>query len=184
MKRLHLEKRGLRCLAVSESFGPESTRSVLAGVVMRKDLVIDGFVLGRTTISGSDSTDAVLDMYRRLGRPDINCVLLSGLIISMYNIVDAGKICRILGIPVIGVSYRDSDGISDIIRDRFDADRVKRYESLGTRERIRLGGSEVFVRCAGCTTTEAGRLLRAMTLEGSRPEPLRVARLLARAAAD
>ena len=101
----------------------------------RKDLVIDGFVLGRTTISGSDSTDAVLDMYRRLGRPDINCVLLSGLIISMYNIVDAGKICKNPRIPVIGVSYRDSDGISDIIRDRFDADRGKEIREPGDAPR-------------------------------------------------
>ena len=44
MRSLHLEKRGLRGLAIAESFRPNSERSILSGLIMRRDFVIDGFV--------------------------------------------------------------------------------------------------------------------------------------------
>lgn len=180
MRRLHIEKAGLRGLAIAESHAPGSSHSVLAGVVMRRDLVIDGFVLGRATVFGDDSTDAILEMCSRLRRPDVSYVLLSGLIISMYNIIEMERIRRSLEVPVVGVTYRDSKGLSSALVGRFDPKKICRYRRLGRRERIRLGDAEVFVRCAGCTAAEARQLLADLTLQGSVPEPLRVARLLAR----
>ena len=108
MKHLRLEKKGLRGLAIAESFKQDSEKSILAGIVMRRDFVIDGFVLGNATLSGDDATDEIIKMYEKLGRPDISYVLVSGIIISMYNIVDIKKIHEKLEIPVIGVTYQDS----------------------------------------------------------------------------
>ena len=50
MRRLHLEKKGIRGLAIAESFRQDLKKSVLAGVIVSNDLVIDGFVLGNATI--------------------------------------------------------------------------------------------------------------------------------------
>lgn len=182
MKRLQLEKGGFRGLAVAESLSRGSARATLAGVVMRRDLVIDGFVLGRATPSGDDATKAILDMYDRLDRSDISYVLISGLIISGYNIVDIGEVYDAIRIPIIGITYRRSAGMGAIIRERFGPKRAGRYERLGDRQRITLGPHDVFVRCRGCTASDAGRLLQTLTLQGSKPEPVRVAQLLARAA--
>ena len=66
-------KRAIRTLGVAESFRKElGSSSVLAGVVMRADLVVDGVVLGRCTVGGMDATESILDMWRRLDRNDIN----------------------------------------------------------------------------------------------------------------
>jgi endonuclease V-like protein UPF0215 family len=92
MRPLHLEKKGLRGLAIAESFRQNSKKSILSGVVMRRDFVIDGFVFGRATIDGDDATDVILQMYEDLKRPDISYLLISGLIISLYNIIDIKKI--------------------------------------------------------------------------------------------
>ncbi|MCH6571515.1 MAG: DUF99 family protein, partial [Thaumarchaeota archaeon] len=111
MRNLRLEKKGLRGLAIAESFKQDSEKSVLAGIVMRRDFVIDGFVFGNATISGNDATDEIIKMHEKLGRPDISYVLISGIIISMYNMVNIKKIHEKLQIPVIGVTYQDSTGI-------------------------------------------------------------------------
>ena len=63
MRSLHLEKHGLRCLAIAESFRQNSAKSILSGVVMRRDFLIDGFVFGSATLKGNDVTDAILKMY-------------------------------------------------------------------------------------------------------------------------
>ena len=119
MRSLHLEKRGLRCLAIAESFRQNSKSSILSGIVMRRDFLIDGFVFGSATLEGNDATDTILKMYEELERPDINFVLISGLIVSMYNIIDIKKLYSILKIPIIGITYRESSGIESAIRHHF-----------------------------------------------------------------
>jgi len=54
--RFHTEKRGIRVLGIAESFKKTSACSTLAGIVMRRDLIIDGIVFGNVTIEGNDST--------------------------------------------------------------------------------------------------------------------------------
>src|SRR5574340_1598918 len=100
MSHIHLEKKGLRGLVIAESFKQGDKRSRLAGVVMRRDFVIDGFVFGHCTIGGDDATNSILKMYSKLGRDDINFVLISGLIIAMYNVIDIAKIRKETGLPV------------------------------------------------------------------------------------
>lgn len=185
MRSLHLEKKGLRGLAIAESFGRGSQGSVLSGVVMRRDFVIDGFVFGRTTLEGDDATDVILSMFERLRRHDISYLLVSGLIMSLYNVVDIKKLHGLLQIPVIGIAYGDSPGLERALKSHFPSSyksKLAAYGRLGPREKIRLHTScELFVRKEGCSTGEAACLLDGLTLQGSLPEPVRVSRLLSRA---
>ena len=185
MRSLHLEKKGLRGLAIAESFRQNSTRSILSGLIMRRDFVIDGFVFGSATLEGNDATDQILHMYEELSRSDISYLILSGLIISMYNIVDVKKLHDSLQIPIIGITYNESDGIEGAIKHHFPKSfesKINEYKKLGKRERITLHTSyDLFVRYEGCTIYEVKQLLNELTLQGSVPEPLRVSQLLANA---
>lgn len=184
MKNLHLEKKGLRGLAIAESFKQDSKKSIFCGIVMRRDLVIDGFVFGGATIKGDDATESILKMYDELCRPDLNYLLISGSILSMYNIVDIKKIYDVLKIPVIALTYNDSLGIDDSIKFHFPnsfESKLELYSNLGKREKITINKNfDVFVRYEGCNLHDVSYLLDEMTLSGSYPEPLRVAQLLAK----
>jgi endonuclease V-like protein UPF0215 family len=61
-------KKGLRGLAIAESFKQGDSISKLVGVVMRRDFIIDGFVFGKCMTEGDDTTDEILDMYYKLNR--------------------------------------------------------------------------------------------------------------------
>ena len=184
MRHLHLEKQGLRGLAISESFSQDSKKSVLSGIVMSTDLVIDGFVFGHSTVGGDDATDVILSMYERLGRPDVSFLLISGIVISLYNIVDIKKISQKTELPVIGVTYNDSDSIQDTIKHHFPNSynsKLDQYSKLDSRKEITLHTSyNLYIRNEGCTVLEAKQLLDKLTLQGSFPEPLRIAQLLAK----
>ena len=88
---LHLEKKAIRALGIAESFRAKDKISTLAGVVMRTDLVIDGFGFGRLTVSGSDATESIISLARALQRNDLNALILSGSVLSLYNIVDVDR---------------------------------------------------------------------------------------------
>ena len=183
MRHLHLEKQGIRGLAIAESFSQDSKKSVLSGIVMSTDLVIDGFVMGHSTVGGDDATDAILSMYEKLDRPDVSFLLISGIVISLYNIVDVKRISEKIGLPVIGVTYEESSGIENAIKHHFPESyesKLAEYSKLGSREKITLHTSHnLYIRNEGCTALEVKQLLDKMTLQGSVPEPLRIAQLLA-----
>jgi uncharacterized protein len=181
---LHAEKRGVRVLGIAESFKGSDSSSTLAGVVMRRDLIIDGMVFGSVTIKGNDSTQNILDLVGSLKRNDVNCIMLDGLIISIYNIIEGEEINKKACIPVIAITFRDSQGLEETIRRHFPNDLLKleKYHKLGQREKMVLKtGKLVFVRYWGLNSTEATTIINSFTLQGSIPEPIRIAKLAARA---
>jgi len=183
--RLHLNKRGIRALGIAESFRPTQKWSVLAGVVMRGDLVVDGLAVGRASVGGDDATSSISALYRRLRRNDVNLLMVSGCILSLYNIVDVDELARRTGLPVICLTYRETSGIEDAIARHFPNRAEKKlaaYRRLGGRKRMTLrSGRTVFARISGMSDREALSIVDMFTLQGSIPEPVRTARLLARA---
>jgi len=138
MRHLHLEKKGIRGLSIAESFSQTSKKSVLSGIVISTDLVIDGFVFGHSTVGGDDATDAILAMHEKLDRPDVSFLLISGIVISLYNIVDVKRISEKIGLPVIGVTYEESPGIEEAIKHHFPESyesKLAEYSKLGTRKK-------------------------------------------------
>ncbi|MFQ6137434.1 MAG: DUF99 family protein [Candidatus Hydrothermarchaeales archaeon] len=187
--RLHVHKKGLRVLGIAESFRKgEGKKSVLSGVVMRGDLQIDGFALTTITVGGMDATEGVLRLFHDLKREDINLILLNGCVIAWFNIIDLREIFRQLKIPLICVTYEESEGLEKYFKDYFeDSDeRIRLYKSLGARIPLTLyTGHEVLVRFFGIEEErEVKAILDRFTIQGAVPEPLKLARLLARAALD
>lgn len=178
-------KMGVRVLGIAESFVKGvSRRSVLAGVVMRGDLQIDGFAFSTVTVGGLDATEGVIEVYRSLGRSDINFIFLNGCVISWFNVVDLDRVYGELGVPLVCVTYEESEGLEKYFREYFTdwEERLEMYNRLGGREPLLLQtGYEIFVRYLGMGRDEAVRVVNKFTLQGSVPEPLKTARLLSRA---
>ncbi len=183
--RLHLNKRGIRVLGVAESFRPDERWSVLAGVVMRGDLVVDGLAVGRASVGGDDATSSIASLYRKFKRNDVNLIMVSGCILSLYNIVDVDQLAGRTKLPVICLTYKETSGIEDAIVRHFPGradEKLAAYRRLGERSRIPLKtGRSVFARTSGLSESEVRSVVEMFTLQGSVPEPVRVARLLARA---
>jgi len=183
--RLHVHKKAFRAFGISESFVKGvSQSSVLAGVVMRADMAIDGFAFCRTTVGGMDATEKVVGMHKSLERDDINLLLLNGCVISWYNVVDLPKVAEETGLPLVCVTYEESEGLEKYFRELFPLDwerRVEIYRKNKERTPLELKtGHIVYVRFIGMNQQEATGALNKFTSHGRVPEPLRVARLLAR----
>jgi hypothetical protein len=185
MRHLHIEKKAIRALGIAESFKKSEKQSVLAGVVMRSDMVIDGVAYASATVRGDDATDAVIKLYTGLDRTDINFVMLGGLIISMYNIINIERLYERLKVPIIGVTFEKSEGLDAHIKRQFPdtwQSKIEAYRELRSREEIKLKtGYGVFVRTEGINVKNAKLAINKFLLQGAIPEPIRVARLIARA---
>jgi len=186
-RRVHHEKKGIRVLGIAESFKKTGKKSTLAGIVMRRDLVIDGMAFGSATIEGDDATDSIISIHRSLARDDINCILLDGLVISMYNIIDGERVAAETGLPVLAITFEDSKGLEGSIKHHFRnwKGKLEQYQRLGDRDKVTLKtGKSLFIRCWGLTAKRAVAILNSFTLQGAVPEPIRVAKLAARSHAN
>jgi endonuclease V-like protein UPF0215 family len=182
---LHVHKKGIRAMGVAESFIKEvGKKSIISGVVMRSDMIIDGFSFSNVTLGGMDATQKIIELYESLERDDINLILLNGCIISWYNVVELNSIVNSTNLPLICITYEDSEGLERYFKEYFPDDwefRVEIYKKNGLRTPLQIWtGHTVYSRFLGMSEEEALGILNKFTLNGAIPEPLRVARLLAR----
>lgn len=180
-------KPGRRALGIAAS--DRDQRSHLAGAVVRADRVVDGLVFGTCTVGGSDATAAVCEMFDRLDREDLGYVFLAGIAPAWFNLLDLHAIYDHTGLPTLSVSFEASSGLEAAIRGAFDQksaveDRLATYRAQPDRRELSVNDETVFVRSVGLDSDEAGDVVRAYTPASGRPEPLRVARLAARAAGE
>jgi endonuclease V-like protein UPF0215 family len=179
-------KKALRSFGISESYVKGiDKQSVLAGVVMRADRVIDGFIFSHATLGGMDATNKILEMYFTLKRDDIRLILLNGYVISWYNVIDLNKVAKETGLPLICITYKESEGLEKYFQENFPLDcnnRIKVYQKNKRRIKLELkNGYTIYTRFIGIKFEEVKIILDKFTSDGSIPEPLRISRLMARA---
>ncbi|XVH30341.1 DUF99 family protein [Haloferacaceae archaeon DSL9] len=177
-------KPGTRTLGIAASDGRDE--SALCGAVVRVDRIVDGFVFGSCAVGGTDATDAAIGMVSRLDRPDARWLILGGLAPAWFNMFDLPRIATATDRPVVSVSFESSPGLENALGEQFSGEdrdrRLEAYRAQPPRRRIDVDGRPLFFRAAGCDADEAATLLRAVTPPGRhRPEPVRVAKLAARA---
>ncbi|MEF8839655.1 MAG: DUF99 family protein [Haloarculaceae archaeon] len=177
-------KSGVRALGVAESYTDE--RSTMAGAVVRADRVVDGFTFGTCTVGGTDATETLTELFERLDRPDVRYVMVAGIAPAWFNVIDLTQVHDAVDRPVLSVSFERSEGLADDIRTAFEGDERRRrlatYAAQPARRELAVGSETVYVRDLGLGDDEAAEVVRRFTPEGGRPEPVRVARLAARAA--
>ncbi|MFB6081700.1 MAG: DUF99 family protein [Halanaeroarchaeum sp.] len=179
-------KSGVRALGLAESY--RGDRSTIGGAVVRASRVVDGVAFARCTVGGTDATEAMATLYDDLDREDVRYLLLSGVALAWFNVVDLHALADRTDRPVVAVSFEASEGLESTLREEFSGEaleaRLATYRSLPERHPTTVNGERRFVRSVGLPEAEADRVVAAFTPEGGRPEPLRVARLAARAADD
>jgi len=182
---IRVNKKGIRALGIAESFMKgRSKTSILAGVVMRADLVVDGVSLAEATVGGMDATQKIAGLYNSMHRDDINLLLLNGCVVSWYNVIDLEQLAQKVGLPIICLTYDESVGLEKYFEENFPKDwkeRVEVYHKNGPRKLLKLkNGNDVYARAMNVNDFDVLKVLNKFSLEGGVPEPLRVAQLVAR----
>ncbi len=177
-------KRGVRVLGVAESFAKKEKFSWVVGVVMKPNLFIDGVKFVNLTVGGLDGTEKIIKLIKKFNRNDIRVLMFNGCVISWFNIISLPEIYEEFRIPLVCVTYNESEGLEKFLKEYFPSSykqRLKLYLENGPREKVKLKtDKEVFLRFLGLNREEAAELVNLFTVQGKKPEPVRVANLIAR----
>jgi hypothetical protein len=139
---------------------------------------LDGVVSGSVRRDGRNSTEVMTQLAARFGG-HVQVVLLQGIAVAGFNVVDIRALHARTGRPVLVVARRrpDFSKLKRALLGRVPGGARKwgLIEAAGPMEPL----GEVFVQRAGLDPEEAREVLAATTLHGKLPEPLRVAHLIA-----
>lgn len=147
---------------------------------------LDGVLSTRIRRDGANATDkmiAVVESSQFVGH--LRAVLLQGIAVGGFNVVDVHRLHDVLGLPVLVVTRR-APNLARIRRALFSGGPHARgvpgarrkwqlLEQAGPMEAL----AGVFVQRIGLSRSEAGELLRVTTLHGALPEAIRLAHLIA-----
>ena len=176
-----------RCIGIDDGPFPPKTDKVVRYApllaVWLKGPHLHRLTAGWITVDGLDATrKAELLLKGSLHLP----VLLSGVTFGGFNLIDPRKIQKLCKAPVIITigSQPDNRSVKRALYRHFP-DWKKRWDlirSLGPLHKVRTmtGEHPVFFERFGCSTREAGSILKSWAFVSRVPEPLRVAGILAR----
>jgi len=178
------KKQLLKVLAVEDgSFSKADRCCLLVGVVATCN-TIERVMLDWIHIDGTDGTEKVVSLVRRSEGVDV--VMLPSVSLGGFNVTNPYKLHKQLKLPIVIANPERPRlrAVRDALRQHFPdwRRRVVVFDLMGSPAVLQLGREEVlYFYSVGLPVKRARTILRSLTVFGKKPEPLRVARIVARA---
>lgn len=176
----------VRVLGVDDGpFTWEDARADVVGVLMRAGAYVEAVLRSSVRVDGDDATQVVAGMVARSRYAEaVQVLMLDGVTLGGFNVVDLDALHGALEVPILTVTRDppDKPAIEAALRKHFD-DAERRIALLQRHalERVETAHNPVWVKRLGMSAEEARDLVRATTVRGALPEPLRLAHLIAAA---
>ncbi len=171
-------------LAVDDApFRFDSETAMVVGVVMRLPNYLEGVLRSECEVDGEDANVVLETMVQgsRFKR-QLKAIMVDGVALGGFNIVDIDALHEATGIPVITVTRDPPDlGRMESALRRHFPDWEGRVKVLRRHElhEIGTGHKPILVSLAGLDIDEAKEILMKSIVRGAVPEPLRVAHIIA-----
>ena len=165
------------------SFLKGTTRKALLVAVLFKEVEIKDVKITKITVDGLDATKKFAKILNQWA---FGTVLLAGVSFAGFNIIDPTMIHKKFGKPVIIVSRTrpDNKAVKRALQRHFEDWKIRRevFEKLGSIHEVIVWAEEppVYVETVGVSVRWACNLIQTLSVCGRVPEPLRVARIIAR----
>jgi uncharacterized protein len=177
-------KRQVRILGIDDApFTFTDTKTMIVGVVMRGGEYLEAVLRSEVTIDGTDATDVVTSMVQTTRhREQLRAVMLDGICLGGFNVVDIKKILKAIDIPILTITRDRPDltAIEDALRKHFpDWERRLAVHKDGVLHEFQTTHNPLYAKFVGCSPEEAQEIISLATIRGVLPEPLRIAHLIA-----
>jgi len=177
-------KQQIRLLGIDDSpFTFSEKYCKIIGVVMRGGEYLEGVIKNQVSIDGDDATyicQKIIENTRH--RLQLKAILLDGIALGGFNIIDIEKLYEKTQIPVITITRDkpDFEKIKIALQKNFN-DWEKRFNLIikGELKKIRTKHNPIYIKIVGLSINEAKEIIKISTIRGVIPEPIRVAHLIA-----
>lgn len=173
-------KREIRTLGIDDSpFKKFKKGNILViGTIFRGGTLLDGILATKVAIDGNNSTKKLIQMINKSKfKPQLRCILLNGIALAGFNVIDIKELNQKTKIPVIVVirKYPDFKKIEQTLKKINKQKKYKLIQKAGPVEQI----GKIYIQRKGITLKKAKEILKLTCTRSLIPEPIRVAHLIA-----
>jgi len=177
-------KQQIRLLGVDDSpFTFTEKYATVIGVVMRGGEYLEGVMRNQVSVDGTDAAYICKEMIENTRhRKQLKAMMLDGIALGGFNVVDIEEIYTSTGLPVITVTRDkpDFEKIKIALQKNFD-DWNERLALMkkGEIHKVKTSHNPIYVKCVGISIEDTKEIIKLSTIRGVVPEPIRVAHLIA-----
>ncbi len=173
-------KKEIRLLGVDDApFDKfKDKKTLIIGAFFRGGSSMDGVLSEVVGVDGDDASDKIIRMVKKSKfHPQLRAILLKGLAVGGFNMVDIRKVSRKTGVPVI-VVMRRLPSTESMKKALIKLGKQGSIEFIGRAGKIHEAGS-LYMQFSGTTLEQAKEIIRISCSRGNIPEPIRAAHLIA-----
>jgi endonuclease V-like protein UPF0215 family len=179
-------KQQVRVLGIDDSpFTFGTGNALVVGVLVRVPSYVEGVMKTEVVVDGTDSTEKIVEMVSKSRyKEQIKAILIDGIALAGFNLIDIERMNAELGIPVLTLTRDrpDIEKMKSALMKHFDdwKQRCALIEKRALRE-ITTKHKPLYASGLGLEWAEFEEIVRLSTVRGVVPEPLRMAHLIASA---
>ena len=151
--------------------------ALVVGVLYRGGNYLDGVISTRVTVDGDDATNKLVEMVNRSKfKEQLRCIMLDGISLGGFNVVNIEKLRAETKVPVIVVmrNYPDFEKLLAALTKLGEPQKIQLIRKAG---KVRRAG-KVHMQVAGISVQDAQDIMALSATHSNIPEPLRVAHLI------
>lgn len=175
----------IRVLGVDDGVFKPHTKGLVpvVGVVFRGGYWLDGVMHTKVRVDGFEATRKIASMIKSSSHyKQLRVIMLNGVTIAGFNVVDIKKLHAETGLPVIVVT-RDKPNFEEI-REALKKlpkgeERWKAILNAGELHEAPIRGGKIYMQTSGISEEDARKILQLTSTRSYIPEALRVAHLIA-----
>lgn len=171
-------KSEIRLLGIDDApfnFGDKTV--LVIGTFFRGGNSMDGVISMEVEVDGEDATLKLTEMINESKfAPQIQAILLDGIAVGGFNVINIHGLHKLTEIPVI-VVVRHMPDFKKLEKTLKKLGMGKKYQLMEKAGKpVKIG--EIYIQFAGCTLQEAKEIIRISTTRSNIPEPIRAAHLI------
>ncbi len=173
-------KKEARILGIDDSpFDKFRDKKVLIiGTFFRGGSSLDGVMTTTAAVDGSDATTKIVSMVKKSKfYTQLRAIMLNGIAVGGFNVIDIRKLNAATKIPVIVVMrvYPEVGKIRSTLARLGMNSKIRLIEKAGEIRKV----GNIHIQLAGCSLEKAKELLKISCTRSHIPEPIRAAHLIA-----
>ena len=173
-------KKEIRVLGIDD--GPfdkdKKGNCIVIGALFRGGEFLDGLMSTKIRVDGRNAATKLISMINRSKwKCQIKYIMLDGIALGGFNIIDASLLFRKTHIPIVIVIRKrpDISRIKDVLWKIGKKDGIRMIDDAG--EVYKEG--RVYFQVYGCTEVEGRDLIKHTIRHADIPEPIRIAHIIA-----
>ncbi len=164
-----------------------SKKVLLIGTIFRGGKWLDGVLKTEVERDGLDATRQIIEMVKNSRHyRQLRVMMLNGVTLAGFNVVDIKKVFKEVKIPVIIVMRSKPDfkaieaALQNLSKPKIRLAMIKRAGEI-YEVKTQRRGLPVYMQCTGIDYEDAQKIVKLASTHSRVPEPLRVAHLIATA---